>query len=75
MIAETVPWQDGAIAGAVVAVSLFWIRRSDASARQQFDLMKHQLLEQQAMIAELVAGYEGRPLPAGYLQLLKPKEK
>lgn len=73
--ATSIPWTEGTIATAVVGVSLFWIRRSDADARRERADMRRALNRQARAVAALVKGYTdlGLPLPAEYVEILNEK--
>ena len=74
--AQQIPWTEGTIATAVIAVSMFWIRRADADARRERTEMRNALHRQNRMIAALVKGFTemGLPLPDEYSDILDELE-
>ena len=68
------PLTETTIAGAIVGVSLFWIRRSDKQAVAQHEGMQRRLDMMERQVAALIRGYGDRPLPAEYLDTLTNKE-
>lgn len=72
-----VSWAEGTLASAVVAVSLFFIRRSDADARRERADMRKALHRQSRQIAALVKGYgdHGLPLPEDYSRILAENDQ
>lgn len=70
--APNIPWTEGTIAGAVICVSVFWIRRADNDQRRERSEMRRALRHQNRQIAALVKGYtdQGQPLPTEFVAIL-----
>lgn len=72
--ASPVGWvSDATIAGVIVGVSLFWLRRADRVAKNEREEWVASLRWREAQIAALLRGYGvvGQPLPREYVELLE----